>query len=417
MPSSAPPLSAASVRVPSSVIRDLLRIAESPEILSLAGGLPAPECLPAERVRMAADRALSVIGRCGPTALQYGPTEGLDALRETVAPGTLASPALGRAEQVIITTGSQQGLALVAHALVDPGTVVVVEDPAYLGAHQVFAGHGADLVGIPVDADGLDTDDLAHRLSHGLRPAVVSCVPNFSNPSGACLSLPRRVHLAALAQRYGFVIVEDDPYHALSFCGPPPPSIGHFAPDQTVSLGSASKVIAPGLRVGWLHAPAWLVAPIVRAKQTLDLHTPTLNQLIVAEILNDSTFSATISSSLGTCTRGAPGRCTQPSVISSMRPSRAAECSSGVGPRWRPHGSWIVPSPREWRTSPGPPSSSATGAIVGSGSASPLSTRRLSPRRRTACASRWPAIRPVPDRRRMCAKARIVRSCGRRQLP
>ncbi len=239
---------------------------------------------------MAADRALSVIGRCGPTALQYGPTEGLDALRETVAPGTLASPALGRAEQVIITTGSQQGLALVAHALVDPGTVVVVEDPAYLGAHQVFAGHGADLVGIPVDADGLDTDDLAHRLSHGLRPAVVSCVPNFSNPSGACLSLPRRVHLAALAQRYGFVIVEDDPYHALSFCGPPPPSIGHFAPDQTVSLGSASKVIAPGLRVGWLHAPAWLVAPIVRAKQTLDLHTPTLNQLIVAEILNDSNF-------------------------------------------------------------------------------------------------------------------------------
>lgn len=276
--------------MPSSAIRDLLRITESPGILSLAGGLPAPECLPAQRVRIAADHALSVIGPCGPTALQYGPTEGLDALRETVAAGTSASPALGRAEQVVITTGSQQGLALVAHALVDPGTVVAIEDPAYLGARQVFAGHGADLVGISVDADGLDTDDLAHRLSHGFRPAIVSCVPNFSNPSGACLSAARRMHLAELAQRYGFVTVEDDPYHALSFCGPPPPTIGHFAPDRTVSLGSASKVIAPGLRVGWLHAPAWLLAPIVRAKQTLDLHTPTLNQLIVAEILNDSTF-------------------------------------------------------------------------------------------------------------------------------
>ena len=290
MPSSAPPLSAASARVPSSVIRDLLRITESTGILSLAGGLPAPECLPAERVRMAADRALSVIGPCGPTALQYGPTEGLDALRETIGRGTRASPALGRAEHVVITTGSQQGLALIAHALVDPGTVVAVEDPAYLGARQVFAGHGAELVGIPVDANGFDTDDLARRLSDGLRVAVVSCVPNFSNPSGACLSASRRMHLAALAEHYGFVIVEDDPYHALSFCEPPPPTIGHFAPERTVTLGSASKVIAPGLRVGWLHAPSWLLAPIVRAKQTLDLHTPTLNQLIVAEILNDTNF-------------------------------------------------------------------------------------------------------------------------------
>ena len=290
MRSPRPPLSSASERLPSSAIRDLLRITELPEILSLAGGLPAPEGLPIERVRIAADRAFSVIGACGPTALQYGPTEGLDVLRATVAAGTLAGPTLGRPEQVVITTGSQQGLALVAHALVDPGTIVAVEDPVYLGTRQVFAGRGAALVGIPVDADGLDTDELARRLDRGLRPAIVSCVPNFSNPSGACLSAQRRVHLAALAEQYGFVIIEDDPYHALSFCGPPPPSIAQLAPDRTVVLGSASKVIAPGLRVGWLHAPPWLLTPIVRAKQTLDPHTPTLTQLIVAEILNDSTF-------------------------------------------------------------------------------------------------------------------------------
>ncbi len=289
-PSAPAQLSAASIRVPSSAIRDLLRITESPGILSLAGGLPAPECLPTQRVRIAADRAFSVMGACGPTALQYGPTEGIDALRETVAAGTLAGPSLGRTDQVVITTGSQQGLALVVHALVDPGTIVAVEDPAYLGTRQVFAGHGAQLVGIPVDADGLDTDELARRLHRGLRPTVVSCVPNFSNPSGASLSVPRRVQLAALANQYGFVIAEDDPYHALSFSGPAPPPIAQLAPDRTVFLGSASKVIAPGLRVGWLHAPQWLLAPIVRAKQTLDLHTPTLPQLIVAELLNDSTF-------------------------------------------------------------------------------------------------------------------------------
>lgn len=292
MPLGPSPLSAASARLPSSAIRDLLRITESPGILSLAGGLPAPECLPTARVRAAANRALSNLGAYGPTALQYGPTEGIDALRETVALGTLASPALGRANQVVITTGSQQGLALIARSLVDPGTLVAVQDPMYLGTRQVFTGHGAEIVGIPVDAHGLDTDDLELRLQHGFRPAILSCVPNFSNPSGACLSAARRVHLAALAEQYGFVIVEDDPYHALSFGPPPPPPIAQLAPDWTVSLGSASKVIAPGLRVGWLHAPEWLLQPIVRAKQTLDLHTPNLTQLIVAEILNDSVFLA-----------------------------------------------------------------------------------------------------------------------------
>jgi Transcriptional regulators containing a DNA-binding HTH domain and an aminotransferase domain (MocR family) and their eukaryotic orthologs len=298
--SPAPSMSASSVpslrpavgadRLRSSEIRDLLEIAEAPEILSLAGGLPAPEALPTDRIRSAALRALEVPGRYGPLALQYGPTEGVDALRELVARGTLASPPLGNAATVIITTGSQQGLELVTRALVDPGDTVVVEDPAYLGTRQVLDAHGAQVIGIPVDGGGIDTEILATRLCAGLRPRLVSCVPNFSNPSGACLTPERGAHLAALAQQYGFVIVEDDPYYALSFAGCSPAPLARHAPDHTVTIGSASKVVAPGLRVGWVHSPPWLHGPMVRAKQTLDLHTAALPQLIALDVLADEPF-------------------------------------------------------------------------------------------------------------------------------
>ena len=285
-----PRLATGADRLRSSEIRDLLEVTEAPEILSLAGGLPAAEALPTERIRLAMLRALEVPGRYGPLALQYGPTEGVDALRELVASGTLASSPLGDADNVIITTGSQQGLELVARVLVDPGDTVVVEDPVYLGTRQVLEAHGTHIIGIPVDADGLDTQILASRLAAGLRPRLVSCVPNFSNPSGACLAPERRAHLGALARQYGFVIVEDDPYHALSFDGCSRAPIAGHAPDRTITLGSASKVVAPGLRVGWLHAPPWLHRPMVRTKQTLDLHTATLPQLIVFDVLADESF-------------------------------------------------------------------------------------------------------------------------------
>ncbi len=277
----------------SSEIRDLLHLTEAPGVFSLAGGLPAPEAIPTDHIRAATDRALSVGGRYGPLALQYGPTEGLAELRALVAAGTPIAPALGAFEEVIVTTGSQQGLDLVSRVLLDPGDTVAVEDPVYLGARQVFAAHGAEIVGIPIDAEGLDTDHLARRLRAGWCPKLVYCVPNFSNPSGASLSPARRAHLADLASRYGFAIVEDDPYHALGFTDSPPPSIALAAPDHTVTLGSASKVVAPGLRVGWLRAPRALVRPLVTAKQTVDLHTATLPQLVVADLLADDTFLQT----------------------------------------------------------------------------------------------------------------------------
>ncbi len=288
-----PALARRATRARSSEIRDLLRIVETPGVLSLAGGLPAPESLPTGRIRAALDAALEFEGPTGATALQYGPTEGLDALRALVATGTAGSPAVGAPEGVLVTTGSQQGIGLVVRALVDPGATVVVEDPLYLGTRQILDALGARLAPIPVDDDGLDVDRLAGALRSGLRPKLVVVVPNHSNPSGATLAPDRRATLGALADRYGFVILEDDAYHGLGFHGPAPAPLRTHAPDRTVTLGSASKMIAPGLRIGWLGAPDWLASTLTLLKQTLDLHTSTLDQLLVAELLRDREFLAT----------------------------------------------------------------------------------------------------------------------------
>jgi 2-aminoadipate transaminase len=275
----------------SSAIRDLLRLAEDPAVRSLAGGLPAAEGIPVERLRTALERALAVPGRYGPTGLQYGPTEGLAPLRDLVAARLRAQGAPADATDTIITTGSQQGLDLLGRALCDPGDVVVVEDPSYLGARQALSAAGARLHAVTADDGGLRTDVLAEHLAAGLRPKAVYVVANFQNPAGTTLALERRTDLADLADRYGFVVIEDDPYGALRFAGsslPPVRSLG----DRVVTLGTASKLLAPGLRVGWLTAPAALVAPLVRLKQAADLHTATLPQLVVHDCLGDEAWLA-----------------------------------------------------------------------------------------------------------------------------
>ncbi len=277
-------LSRAARATTSSAIRDLLRLTEAPHMRSLAGGLPAPDCLPVDRI---AEATTVVLRRHGARALQYAPTEGIAELRALAAPRVLAET-----EQTIVTTGSQQGLDLVVRTLVDPGDVVVVESPSYLGAIQVLTAAGAHVVAIPGDREGLRTDLLAGRLAAGLRPRLLYVVSEFANPTGATLATPRRVELAALAQRYGFVVVEDDPYGALRYRGEAGPSLRSFAPEHVVRLGSASKVLAPGLRVGWLGAPAWLAGALVRAKQAADLHTSTLDQLLVIELLTDTAWFA-----------------------------------------------------------------------------------------------------------------------------
>lgn len=292
LPLTAPPLVPPTVRdTPSSAIRDLLRLTAAPGILSLAGGLPAAEAFPVERFRAAVDAALAPGGIYGTSALQYGATEGLDALRALIAQRYLAASVPAASEQIVVTTGAQQAIDLVGRVLLSPGDVAVVETPGYVGTWQACAAHGARLVGVRVDDGGLDTDDLARRLRQGLRPRLVSVVPEFQNPTGVSLAEERRVALVALAERYGFLVLADDPYGPLHFGASTPPPLAGRSP-LVVALGTTSKILAPGLRVGWLLAAPELVGPIVRAKQVCDLHTSTFTQAVVADTIADEPFLA-----------------------------------------------------------------------------------------------------------------------------
>lgn len=280
------PTSARARAVTSSAIRDILAVVDRPGVLSLAGGLPAADLLDAEAVRTAVDAALARRGRLGPTALQYGPTEGDGLLRELLAArhGVVA-------DQVLVTSGAQQALDLVLRAVADPGDAVAVSDPGYLGAVQAAAAAGLDVDAAATDDDGLDVEALSAELAtagRGTRPRALHVVPTFHNPTGAVLPDDRRRALGTLADRHGLVVLEDDPYRELWF----DEAAAGLAPvadhgELVVRIGSASKVLAPGLRVGWAIGPRPLIAAAVRLKQAADLHTGGLDQLVVAHLLAD----------------------------------------------------------------------------------------------------------------------------------
>lgn len=278
----------------SSAIRDLLRLTAAPHVLSMAGGLPAAELFPVDELRAITAQVLDDPGTAR-DALQYGPTEGSDELRAVLASRARAT-GVHDGRDVLVTTGSQQGLDLLARVLVDREDVVVVESPTYLGALQALRGSVPNLVAVPGDHAGIDTAHLEALLRRGMRPKLCYVVANFSNPAGATLSLERRVHLAALADRYGFVVVEDDPYGALRHRGRALPPVASFG-EHVVTLGSTSKTLAPGLRVGWVQAPAAIHAALVRAKQATDLHTSSLSQVIAARALVAPWFDAHVARS------------------------------------------------------------------------------------------------------------------------
>lgn len=273
-------LSASSRAGESSVIRDLLEHAKRPGVISMAGGIPDPALFPVAEIAAAVHRTLD---QDGAACLQYGLTPGELSTRmalETIV-GRTVDP-----ERVIVTTGSQQGLDLLTKVLVDDGDVVVVGDPSYLGALQAFRSHGARLAPVPVDEAGLVVDAIADRLEAGLRPSFVYTVSNFQNPTGVTLSSPRRTQLVALAEQYGFLVVEDDPYGMLRYDGVMPAELGPGS-EHVVRMRSVSKVLAPGLRIGWTEAPSWLIEALVIAKQSADLHTSTLSQAVVSDLLGD----------------------------------------------------------------------------------------------------------------------------------
>jgi 2-aminoadipate transaminase len=268
---------AAATRVGSSTVRDLLRLVDRPDVISLAGGLPDPSSMPVDDLADATRRVLAE----GPGVLQYAPTEGDPALRAWILAARAADPD----HDVLVTHGSQQALDLIVRAAVQPGDAVVVADPAYVGALQVLRLAGATIVGIPADEDGLDVGELADRLAAGLRPRLVYSVSTFHNPTGATLGEDRRDALAALAERYGFLVVEDDPYGELRWAGAEPtPMAGRT--DRVVTLGSFSKIVSPGLRVGYAVGPAELISDLTIVKQAADLQTATFNQAVIRDVVD-----------------------------------------------------------------------------------------------------------------------------------
>jgi len=263
--------------VRSSAIRDLLKLTEQPGILSLAGGLPAPDTFPTGALAAAAQTLLP-----DPATAQYPTTEGLPALREWVAARCVADVG---PDDVLVTTGSQQGLDLIVRALTDAGDTVAADSPGYLGALQVLQANGCRVLSVPVDEDGLDPAALEVLLEAGERPKLVYTCASLQNPTGTTLPAARRLHLVALAERYGFVIVEDDPYSALRWAGEQPDPMITLT-DRAVWLSTFSKTLAPGLRLGWMVGPAEVLGAATRLKQSADLHTPTLSQHLAASVVS-----------------------------------------------------------------------------------------------------------------------------------
>ncbi|RZS89364.1 2-aminoadipate transaminase [Motilibacter rhizosphaerae] len=285
------PLAARLAGVRSSPVRDLLALVDRPGVISFAGGLPAPELFDVEGLRAAYAEVLT-----GPAArrnLQYAPTEGDPALRAAVAARMTGRGLPTTTEQLLVTTGSQQALTLVAAALLDPGAVVAVEEPTYLAALQVFQLAGASVVPVASDADGVDPDDLARVLAEH-RPALVYLVPTFANPTGRTLPEERRRAVVELTARHGTWVVEDDPYGELRYDGAPVPAMAAQpgADEHVLHLGSFSKTGAPGLRLGWLRAPERLLRPMTVAKQAADLHTSTVDQAAGAAYLASADLDA-----------------------------------------------------------------------------------------------------------------------------
>ncbi len=291
----APPLpgfAARATAVGGSPIRDILALTARPGVISFAGGLPAPELFDTEGLRAAYEAAFTQ----SPTrALQYSTTEGAPELRAAVAARASARGLATAPDDVLITTGSQQALSLLTAALVEPGDTVLVENPTYLAALQVFGLAGARVIPVPCDEEGILPDAL-EELVRAHHPKLLYCIPTFQNPTGRTLPAARRAAVADIAGRLGLWLVEDDPYGDLRFEGADVPWLAAHpdAQDRTALLGSFSKIMAPGLRLGWLRAPAALRRAAVVAKQAADLHTSTVDQLAAAHYLAAADLDAHI---------------------------------------------------------------------------------------------------------------------------
>jgi 2-aminoadipate transaminase len=275
-------ISARAQKITSSAIREILKVTERPEVISFAGGLPSPATFPAERIRAA---CVKILTDDPVAALQYAPTEGYFPLREWVAARCAQNGAPVSPAQVLITTGSQQALDLIAKTLVERERNLLVEIPTYLGALQAFSLFEPRFVSVPCDEAGPIATDLATLAE---APASgLYLLPNFQNPSGRRIPEARRHALVEVAAQKDLIIIEDDPYSELSYGGEKLPSLFSMNPEGVLYTGSFSKLLAPGLRVGFAIAPPEIFNKLVQVKQAADLHTPSFTQRIVYEVIKD----------------------------------------------------------------------------------------------------------------------------------
>jgi 2-aminoadipate transaminase len=275
-------------RMQSSVVRELLKLIDKPELISFAGGLPAPEVFPVDEFRSAADR---VLRDSGPASLQYSTTEGCQKLREMIARHTARYGIVVQPENILITSGSQQALDLIGKVFLNTGDRIAVERPTYLGALQAWNAYESQFLGVGIDDEGIRTDELESVLRSG--PKFLYALPNFQNPTGVTMSLRRRETLIEMADHFGVPIIEDDPYGQLRYEGEHLPSLvvmdararaKHPFSGNVIYLSTFSKILAPGLRLAWVIAPAEVIQRLVQAKQGTDLHTGTFVQMVAYEL-------------------------------------------------------------------------------------------------------------------------------------
>ncbi len=288
LPPATLPFAPRLANVQTSAIREIFKLLGRPGIISFAGGFPDPALFDIEGIREAAGLALS--DATAAPVLQYGPTEGWQPLKEAIAVHMAGKGISVQPDGLITTTGSQQALDLIGKTMIGEGDKVIVEGPTFLATIQCFKLYGADLISAPIDEYGVRVDEL-ERLIVEHKPKLVYLIPSFGNPSGAMLTLERRKKILQLAVEHKVLVVEDDPYGELYFDQPPPPSIMALANDVPEAkqwlayCGSFSKVLSPGLRVGWMIAPAELLAKATMCKQFSDAHTSNLSQAIAANYL------------------------------------------------------------------------------------------------------------------------------------
>jgi 2-aminoadipate transaminase len=277
-----------SQRMRSSAVRELLKLTEKPDVISFAGGLPAPEVFPLEAIENAVHRVMT---NWGAQSLQYGMTEGIPRLREFIARNCARYGINVQPENVLITCGSQQALDLIGKIFLNPGDRILLEKPTYLGALQAWNAYQAEYVTVEMDDEGMRTDQMEAALRAG--PKFIYVLPNFQNPSGVTMSMERRLRLIELAHHYGIPLIEDDPYGQLRYEGenlPPLVELDSQArcnspySGNVIYLSTFSKTLAPGLRLGWIIAPAEVIDRLVIAKQGTDLHTGTFVQMVAHEV-------------------------------------------------------------------------------------------------------------------------------------